>query len=315
MRKEHFFQKMSDDLEVSVYRFFPDENIKPKAIVQLSHGMVEHVMRYEEFAKALTDAGYIFSAHDHRGHGSTAEHAVEKGVGDFGVLAEKDGFNRVVDDVDEIILRASHDFPGLKVVLFGHSFGSFVSQSYIEKYASHISACILCGTRGPKPLEVVSGKILCQIVCKIYGRKHISKFINYITFGANNRRIKNPKTGSDWLTRDENVVKSYKHDKWCTFTPTAGFYEDMLYGLSQIHKKEFLSAIPKNLPVFLIAGDADPVGDYGKTVQLLYNIYKDNNMEDVTLKLYQDARHELLNEINKSEVTKDILNWIAEKVV
>lgn len=311
MRKEHFFQKMSDGIEISVIRWLPDEKVEIKGIVQLSHGMVEHALRYEEFAKALTDAGFVFNAHDHRGHGQTAEWAIEHGTGDFGILAESDGFTRVVKDLDEIILRCQHDFPGAKIILFGHSFGSFVSQAYIEKYAPHINACILAGTRGPNPAEVFLGKIVTHIVCAVRGRRATSPFVKKLMFGASNKKISDAQTASDWLSRDKEEVQKYVNDKWCNFMPTSGFYADMMDGLGEIHKDAAVNAIPKNLPIFLIAGEDDPVGAYGVTVKRLYDLYKKVGIENVSLKLYPEARHELLNETNKAEVTEDVIQFIT----
>lgn len=315
MRKETFFQRMNDDFDVGVNRYLPDENIKPKGIVQLSHGMVEYSARYEEFAKALTEAGYIFNAHDHRGHGMTAEKAKADGKGDYGVLAATDGFARVTEDVDEIILRVKHDFPGLPVLLFGHSFGSFVAQAYIEKYAGHIEACILCGTRGPNPLEVAAGKMLTSLVCKVKGRESSSHLVGKLMFGSSNKKIKDAQTRSDWLSRDENLVQKYMTDPWCQFSPSTGFYNDLMTGLSEIHKTEAVAHIPKTLPIFLIAGDADPVGAYGKTVTRLFELYKKIGIQNVTLKLYEGARHELLNDTNKAEVTADVLSWTKKNLI
>lgn len=310
MKKEQFFQKMDDGIEIYVIRWIP-ENRAIKGIIQLSHGMIEHSLRYEEFAKAATDAGFIFNAHDHRGHGQTAERAIEQGTGNFGII---DSFPRVVSDLDEVILKCQHDYPNVPTVLLSHSFGSFVAQSYIEKYASHINACILCGTRGPNKIEVLSGQIMSHFFCALFGRKYISIILHNLIFGSSNKKIHTPKTKSDWLTRDSGSIEKYLNDKWCTFTPTSGFFCDMLDGLSEIHAQKAIDAIPKSLPIFLISGDADPIGSYGKTVKKLYELYKKTGLENVSLKLYPDARHELLNEINKAEVTSDIIEWIGENL-
>lgn len=310
MKTEHFFQRMSDGIEVAVTRWIPDAVGRPRAIVQISHGMVEHVLRYEEYARALTEHGFMVSAHDHRGHGMTAEHAVELGTGQFGVFAERDGFTRVVDDLDEVILRAEHDYPGIAVILFGHSFGSFVAQSYIERYASHSAGCILCGSAGPRRLLTAAGRCVATVVCACRGRTHRSPFLQKLAFGSYCARIPDAVTGFEWLTRDLAYIKKYADDPWCGFLPSAGFFYDMLDGLCRIHARRAIRAIPHHLPVLLISGGEDPVGSYGQTVTALAALYKSIGMKDVTSTIYAGARHELLNETNRADIMRDTIQWL-----
>lgn len=308
MKYEKIVMKMSDGNENTVHSWIPDGAVK--GVVVLSHGMSEHASRYGGFGEALAREGYALYGEDHRGHGETALNAQKNGSGRLGYLADKDGFFRVVDDIHEEVLKVREMYPGKKIVLFGHSFGSFVSQCFIEKYADSIDGCVLCGTAGPRPAVIAGGKILASVIAPFKGRKNVSVFVDRMAFGAYNKRIRNPRTLFDWLSRDNAQVDKYMVDDLCGFECTVGFFLDMFSGLSYIHKSSHMKAIPQNLPVLFIAGTGDPVGDYGETVKNLAEIYNKNGMKNVTLKLYPEARHELLNEINRAEIEQDVLNWI-----
>ena len=305
--------KMSDGAINVIHKWLPDGDVS-SGVVVLSHGMAEHASRYERFASLLTNEGFALFAEDHRGHGETALLAKESGTGFLGYLADKDGFFRVVDDIHEEVEEAKKAYPGKKVFLFGHSFGSFVSQCFIEKYGSSIDGCILCGTAGPRYAMVKAASIVGGIVKLFTGKKHVSKFMDKMAFGSYNARIPSPRTPFDWLSRDEKQVDAYIADEYCGFVCTIGFFCDMFAGLSYIHTKPHIAMIPLELPIHFIDGTGDPVGDYAESVKNLYNIYRSNGIKDVTIKLFEDARHELLNETNKEEVEADVISWLKEKV-
>lgn len=313
MQTQNFYQKMSDGIDVSVNRWLPDEGQEIKGIVQLVHGMVEHAIRYDRLGSILAENGWVLSAHDQRGHGKTARRAEQEGKGMFGLLAEKDGFNRVVKDVDEVIIKVKSDFPGKETILLGHSFGSFVSQSYIENYAANINGCVLCGTAGPRVPLATAGEFCARFIALFHGKKAHSEFLRKMAFGGYTKHIPHAVNGQEWLSRDPTNVQVYLDDKWCGFNPTVGFYCDMMYGLKTIHKAANMKKIPCSLPVFFIFGSEDPVGDYGKTIKKLIAIYKRNGMTDVSFKEYPGARHELFNERNRDEVTADLLQWINSR--
>ena len=302
MKTETLKIKMSDGKNVALHTFVPEGDVK--AVVQLSHGMSEHSMRYENLGKFLCDNGFAFYAHDHRGHGETAE-----SVEDLGFLAENDGFNRVVEDLASMIKKCKEDFPGKKVFLLAHSFGSFVSQCYIEKYGSEIDGVVLCGSAGPRLMLTGAGRLISGIVMKCSGKRKKSAFLDTLVFGTYNKGIEE-ESSSAWICRDENIVKIYDDDPFCGFKVTNEFFYDFLGGLCSIHKKKNMNKIPKDLPIFLIAGDADPVGEYGKSVKKLFSTYKKLGIKDVSLKIYPEARHELFNEPNKEDVMKDFLVWV-----
>lgn len=320
MKKETIFIEMSDGEKVALHKWVPEGNIK--AVVQLSHGMTEYAQRYSDFAQFLCNNGFAFYAHDHRGHGDTATGGVtydvvqtlddkNKPVNDnLGYLADDNGFVRVMEDLHTMISICHKDFPNGKVILLGHSFGSFISQYFIENYGSEIDGCILSGTAGPRIALSKAGHFIAKLVIFFKGKRYRSTFLDNICFGSYTKKILHQKTSKDWLSRDESEVDTYIKNPLCGFLCTAGFFADLTGGLSIIHTKKNMEQIPTDLPVFFFAGDADPVGDYGKTIKKLVEIYKANGMKNVSLKLYPEGRHEMLNEFNKEEVMNDILSFI-----
>ena len=303
---------MSDGNKNVFHRWLPDDRDSIKLVMILSHGMAEYAARYGRFASTLTSKGIALFAEDHRGHGETAALAEKEGTGKFGYLSDKDGFLRVAEDIHEEILMLKKEFPDKKIVLFGHSFGSFVSQCVIEKYGQILDGCVLCGTAGPRPMTIAFAKFVGLLVCAFGGKKKESKLIDKLSFSPYNSKIKNPRTDFDWLSRDEAQVDAYIAHPWCGFTCTGEFYRDLFKGLSLIHKKSMMASVPASLPVLFIDGTADPVGNYSKTVSALAEIYKKNGVSDVEIKLYEGARHELLNETNGAEVEGDVLNWMEK---
>lgn len=314
MQTKSFSLKMDDGVEIFCNRWMPDDGTEIKAVVQLHHGLAEHSMRYDRFGSVLAENGYVLNAYDMRGHGKTAEAAEAAGTGRFGKLADNDGFNRVVEDLHIVLNALKADYPDKKVVLFGHSFGSFVSQGFIEKYGADINGCVLCGTAGPRPFTVGAGKIVAKMVKSFKGPNHISPMLDKLAFGSYNKKvpIRKSMSGNDWLSANEDNIHLYEMDKWCGFKLTASFFVDLLSGLSQIHKGVNIGAIPKDLPVYFIYGKDDPVGSYGKTINKLYHMYLHNGMPNVDIKGYDGDRHEILNENDKETVENDVISWISK---
>ena len=312
MKMNSFSLKINDGCEIFLNRWEPDTPEDIKGVVQLHHGLAEHSMRYDRLGSVLAENGYVLNAYDMRGHGKTAETAIAKGEGRFGQLARKNGFETAVEDLAFIIESLKKDFPDKKIVLLGHSFGSFISQSYIEKYGTKIDGCILCGTSGPQiPLAPV-GKIVAKIVRAFKGPDATSKFLTKLTFGSYNKHIQNPQTADDWISLNELNRQIYAMDKWCGFPLTVSFFVDITTALSTIHKKKNMKAVPAELPVFFIYGKEDPVGGYGKTIEKLYDIYQKNGVKNLQIKGYDNDRHELFNEDDKETVEKDVLQWLSD---
>lgn len=310
MLMKSFTIKMDDGYELCLNRWQPDSEEDIKGVIQLHHGLAEHSLRYDRFGSVLAENGYVLNAYDMRGHGRSAELADKNGNGIFGKLADKKGFDRAVEDLKAVIENLKRDFPGKKTILFGHSFGSFVSQGFIEEYGNEIDACILCGTAGPQKLLVGFGNIAAHLVTFFTGKNKCLPIMEALSFGSYNARINPVRTKCDWLSKNELNVDMYMMDNWCGIPLTNSFYCSMVEGLSKIHKAKNINRIPNTLPVFFIYGGDDPVGSYGKTIKALYNIYKSKGMEKVDIKEYPGDRHEILNENDKEQVENDIINWI-----
>lgn len=282
----------------------PDDPEKIKGIFQIIHGMAEYGDRYEEFAKFLTTIGFAVYVSDHIGHGRSI-----KSDDDLGYFGEKDGWKSFVNDAHTVTIRAKKEFPGVPVVLFGHSMGSFVARSYISQFADDIDAAIICGTSGPNPASGM-GILLANAVAKIKGSKHRSKFINSVAFGTYNKRCASvDDNGFGWLSTDKEVVKKYNADPLCGFLFTVKGFTDLFSVLDSVSKKECFVNTPANLPIYLIAGKEDPVGSYGPGVEKVYDEYVKTGHKKVTVKLYDRMRHEILNEFGKEEVYVNIAQW------
>lgn len=308
MKCTNFTFKGEEGLDIYTYKW-EDENIKkPKAVIQIAHGMAETAQRYETFAKVLTKNGYIVYINDHRGHGKTA-----KIIENVGHLAEKEGFRCLVEDMytlTNIIKKENEDLP---IYLFGHSMGSFASQRYIMDYSNNLSGLILCGSNGKQGIILNLAHLIINREIKKYGRRSKSNKINNLIFGGEIIR-RNEKTKFDWLSRDKEQVEKYINDPFCGVVCSCGFFYDLVQGLKEIEDKENLKKVPLDIPIYIISGDKDPIGKNGNGVLRLRDRYIKLGVKDVTCKLYKDGRHELLNEINREEVFEDIICWLNNKI-
>lgn len=211
----------------------------------------------------------------------------------------------------EIIKEEHKDVP---LILFDHSMGSFASQNYAIKYGNEIDGLILSGSNGDFGSMLNMDNLIVKLTCKIKGRKYVSKFIDSLFFGSNNRNFKPCRTDYDWLSRNEKEVDKYINDEMYGFMCMCGFFEGFIQGLKFIEDRENIIKIRKDLSILIVSGDKDPVGNNGKGLLNLKIRYEKSGIEGVKCILYKDGRHEILNEINKEEVKEDIMKWIAEKI-
>lgn len=309
MNRSQFTYTSSDQRKINAYSWQPEDGHTIKAIVQLSHGMAEHIQRYDAFSHFLTQNGFVVYGNDHRGHGQSIT-----APDDRGYFAEKNGFELVVDDMFRLTAIAKNAYPDIPVFIFGHSMGSFLTRRYMVKYGKHINGVVLSGTGGDQGFLGKIGLQLAKLEKRRIGARTPSKLLDKLIFGNFNKFIPNARTPFDFLTRDEAVVDAYIADEACGFIESAGFYTDLLYGINLVHKQEQIERIPKTLPVFLIAGTEDPVGHFGKGVRKVYEQYQSEKLLDIQMHLYKGSRHELLNEWNKDEVYNDVLAWLEERV-
>lgn len=304
-----FTFRTDDDYQIFVSKWTTEERGKPRAIVQLAHGMAEHIKRYDAFAKKLVSENMVVYGNDHRGHGKTAELNDSSGY-----FADEQGFEKVVHDMVKLTNIIEEEYPSVPIILLGHSMGSFLSRRYIQLYGDKLAGVILCGTGGDPGLMGKIGRMIAAREMKKKGRRTPSTLLNNMTFGSYNKAFRPTRTEFDWLSRDEKEVDKYIKDPDCGAVFTSGFFHDLLEGLEMINKKENIRSIPSRLPIWLISGSQDPVGNNAKGVLKTYQAFKKAGLGDVSYQLYENARHELLNEINKDIVQADIIQWINQHI-
>ena len=277
----------------------------PAGIVQIIHGIAEHACRYEQFARYLNDIGYLVVAQDHMGHGLSAELGSTRGYFSGGWWA-------AIEDVCTLMRITKEEYPDVPYILFGHSMGSFMARTILAKYPElSIDGCVICGTGWQSSAVLGAGSMLARMICRLSDPSKPSTLLQGLAFGSYNKHISDVRTPFDWLTRDNDVVDAYVGDPMCGFTASAGLMRDMFEGIGYIQKRLNLERMNKHLPVLFIAGDADPVGDFGKGVRKTAQVFRNMGMRCVAEKLYPDGRHEILNELNKYEVYEDISRWIG----
>ena len=292
---------------IRAIKCYPDA--KPKAIVQIAHCVADHIDRYKDFMSYLADDGFFVVGNDHLGHGHSIRHPIEQGF-----FAYYNGWQHVVNDMHSLRSIAAEEFPDVQYILFGHSMGSFLTRTYIIEHPDSYDAAIISGTGHMKPAMINSGYALASSIAKTKGPRYVSRLIDNIAFGAYNNAFKPARTSFDWISSDEDQVEKYVSDPFCGFIATASLFRDMMGGLKFITDKENIARMNKTKPIYFMSGDMDPVGENGKGVERAYKASCDAGLHDVYLKLYKGGRHEMLNEINKAEVYRDLLAWINSKI-
>lgn len=299
---------MDDGVDIHL-KSWKDEERAPKAVLQLVHGMAEHIERYSHFAKFLVEKGFIVYGNDHRGHGLTGER-----MGTLGFFADENGFDRVVNDLYSINRVIQTENPGIPIFLLGHSLGSFLVRRYIQCYSETIQGVILSGTRGNPGWAGKIGKLIAKIEIRTKGAKTPSPLLSLLSFGSFNKGIDKPRTEFDWLTRNDIIVDDYIQDPLCGFICSSGFFLDLFSGLEKIHDSESIKKIRKNLPILIFSGEKDPVGDNLSGVKKVVSQYKQNGLLNLETCFFENARHEMLNEINREEVYDLVLHWLIKQI-
>ncbi len=272
----------------------------PDFVFVAATGLAEHAMRYYRLSEFLKNHNVQLYCIDHPGQGSFTK--------DLGVWKE-DGFNTCVDNLNTLVQHAKKDNPEKKVILFGHSMGSFISLAYIQKY-SDVDACILSGTNDKQAYLLLKVAIGLAKMQKFFvGRDKKSKLLNTLSFGQFNKQFAPNRTEFDWLSTDDEEVDLYVKDPLCGFVPTVGLFHDLFQAFGHIYRPENIEKIPKDLPIYLFAGSKDPVGANGKGPTSLSERLKGAGIKNVSLKIYENYRHECLNEKGNDIVMKDIYNF------
>ena len=297
--------RAKDGASIFVRRWSPD-GAPARGIVHIAHGMAEHSARYARLAERLNRAGWLVQANDHRGHGLSAPMPA-----DLGHVADHDGWRRLIDDQLELLEAARAEHPGAKLVLIGHSMGSFMAQQILGERPTLVDAALLSGSDG-KPLGAARvGRLVVKIERLRLGPRGKSKLIGKMTFGAFNKRFAPNRTEFDWLSRDPGEVDAYVTDPFCGFDCSTQFWADLLAALRDIATPGVRHAIAEDLPVLILSGDRDPVG--ANLAELIAG-YRAAGLKRLTVKFYPDGRHEMLNETNRDEVMNDIADWLEREV-
>lgn len=306
MNKQEFYYPSADGVtQIHATKWIPDG--QPKGILQIIHGMVEYVGRYEDFAWFLADHGYIVCGEDHLGHGKSVRSQEY-----YGFFGEK-GNEWMMKDIHQLRLMMQEEYPDIPYTMLGHSMGSFLIRQYItENDASNaegLKGVIVMGTAWQPAVALKAGKA----VSKILGTDKVgvaAPLLEAMAFGTYLKKIENPKTKSDWLTKDEAIVKSYRANPLCTFHFTPNAFYHMFSGMEKAHDISRIKKLPAGLPIHFCAGAEDPVGAWGEGVRKCYMVYSDNTECEVSIKLYLDDRHEILNELDKKDVYQDMLDYL-----
>ena len=283
---------------------------EPKCVVQISHGIGEHISRYADFMSFLAANGIVAIGNDHLGHGASIETPEDQGF-----FADEDGWKYAVDDMAALRDCVRKEYPDLPYVIFGHSMGSFLTRTYLIRYPDRYDGAIISGTGHQSPFLAFMGWFLANREVRKGNGKKPGETLDKIAFGSYCDKIADKRTDFDWLSRDNAVVDKYIADPLCGFVATNSLYRDMMAGIRFIIKQSNIDMMAKDKPVYFMSGDADPVGDYGKGVEAAYNAFLKAGLTDVFMRLYPGGRHEMLNEINNDTVYADILTWIQDKIV
>lgn len=303
MRREFYYDSQGAG-RIRAMEWTPDN--APTAVVQIVHGITEHVERYDQFARYLNKKGYLVVAHDHMGHGKSVE--------DGGIPGYfHGGWDAVLADILALHRETKTAHPDLPYILLGHSMGSFLVRTILCRYPElEISGVILSGTGWLPDWSVRTGFHAAKTLCAIRGEKTPGRTLTNLMFSSFNARVERKRTAFDWLTRDTVIVDAYVNDPMCGFAVSYGLIRDMAGGVLEIQKPEALMGMNKQLPVLLLSGGDDPVGGYGRGVRQTAEAFRDAGMEEVHMKIYPLCRHEILNEINRAEVFRTVNIWIRE---
>ena len=303
---EFYFPSSDGQTLIHVNQWTP-VSTPPRGVVQIAHGVAEYGGRYEAFARFLCRRGFVDTAHDHLGHGLSVAPGAPRLY--FG---ERDGWTHVVDDVAALQRQVSRAFPSLPYFLFGHSMGSFITRTYLIRYPGTVQGAVICGTGQQSPLLLSAGLLVANREIRRLGPAGFSPKADNLAFGAYNRAFAPARTPYDWLSANRENVDAYIADPLCGGQVTLGLFRDMLEGISFIGKSANVAKMDRNCALFLISGDQDPVGDMGKGVERVRDLYQKAGIADLRMKLYHDLRHEILNEKSARFVWQDVLDWLEQ---
>lgn len=306
VRNEFTFPSADGRTAVHAVDWLPEG--RPRAVLQISHGVAEYILRYEPLAEYLTARGLAVAGHDHLGHGGS----VAPG-GTRLYFGPKGSWNWVVDDLYARYNLLKRQFPDVPLFLLGHSMGSFLARTYLIRYPGTVDGCIIMGTGQMSAALVAAGRAVAALERRRVGEDQTSPVVERLAFGAYNKRFAPNRTGFDWLSLNEENVDRYIADPLCGGNASIGLFREMLGGLRFIARPENLKKMNANTPVLFVSGAMDPVGDCGKGVRRAYRSFLRAGARDVSLQLYPELRHEILNEDCREDIFRDLYLWLTEK--
>ncbi len=302
---EEFEVSSSDGIHTLKGEIYKPKDGKILGIVQLSHGMCDHIGRYLQLAEYLTDRGFVFAGHSHLGHGKTADTQDE-----LGFFSERGGVDFLVQDVHRVNKALREILGDISIIILGHSMGSFIARIYLERYPCEINGAIILASSGPNRI-INAGKLLVCAMSAVIGKKHRSKLVRKLASFGYNKRFPKEEGKNAWLTRDGVLAEQKLLDPYANFTFTLSGYNDLFTLVKTANSKNWFDSYPKSLPTFIASGDMDPVGDFGKGVRRVYDELLQRGHTALSIKIYKNARHELFNETNREEFFADIVNWLG----
>lgn len=306
MKREFFYPSRDGVTAIHAIEWVPEGEVK--AVLQICHGMTEYIGRYEEFAEFLNEKGIYVTGHDHLGHGQSVQ---SKDC--YGYFHESQGNQYVIGDIHKLRGITQRKYPEAPYFMLGHSMGSFLLRQYLTMYGNGLTGAVIMGTGSHPGWMLSAGQVLCKTIAFLKGWKYRSTFINNLSFGGYNKRFKDDPTGATWLSANVENCKRYAADPLCTFVFTVSGYYQMFAGMKILQKNEKAGKIPEKLPVLFVAGEEDPVGNFGKSVRLVYRKYRRAGIQDVKIKMYKGARHEILNETDRRQVFEDLYRWMEKR--
>lgn len=306
-KREFTFPSTDGRTKIHAIEWIPEEKVY--AVLQIAHGMVEYIDRYHDFATYLADRGIYVVGHDHLGHGQSVN-----SDGEYGYFPQPDGNKLVIGDIHKLRNITSEKYPNIPYFMLGHSMGSFLLRQYLTMHAKGLAGAIIMGTGYQSLVILKAGQLVCRITAAMKGWKYRSQFVNSLSFGSFNKKFEPAETPKDWVTSYKPIRDIYVKDPLTSFTFTVGGYYQMFEGMKVLETKGSVDKIRKELPVFFVAGEDDPVGDFGKGVQRIYEKYKAAGIQDVSIKLYKGDRHEILNEVDRKQVYEDLYHWFMSRI-
>ncbi len=307
MKQEFYYPSGDGQTKIHGIVWRPETDVK--AVLQICHGMVEYIDRYNDFAQYLAERGVCVVGHDHLGHGESVQS--EEYLGFF---HESHGNKYVITDIHRLRRMTEKDYAGVPYFMMGHSMGSFLLRQYLTMRAEGLAGAIIMGTGYMPHGLLAAGQMVCRTIAAVKGWQYRSEFMNQLGMGGYNKQFEPSESTKDWITSDEEMRKKYEADPLCSFTFTVNGYYQMFEGMKVLTKKNAMDKIPGSLPVLFVSGAEDPVGSNGEGVARVFRKYERAGIQDVKMKLYPQSRHEILNESNREQVYEDLYQWMDDRI-